>query len=80
MNIIPPRRDPSLEDSTSGKSPPIQYLALAMNELMRLQWRSPISLQLDTCFWLPKFLRHMNGEVVDSWVCGLSTYFKTFPE
>ena len=20
----------------------------------------------------------MNGEVVDSWVCGLSTYFKTF--
>jgi len=79
MNIIPPHRDPSLEDSTSGKSPPIQYLALAMNELMRLQWRSPISLQLDTHFWLPKFLRHMNGDVVGSWVCGLSTYFKTFP-
>jgi hypothetical protein len=37
-----------------------------------------MSLQLDTHFYVPKFSVYMNGEVVDSWVCGLSTYFKTF--
>ena len=50
-----------------------------MNELMRLQQRSPMSLQLDTHFYVPKFSGYMNGEVIDSWVCSLSTYFKTFP-
>jgi hypothetical protein len=68
MKIMPPRNNSSPEDSTSGKSSPIQDLALALNELMRLQQSSPTPMQLDTHFQLPKFSGHMNGEVIDSWV------------
>ena len=36
-------------------------------------------MQLDTCFKHPKFSDQINGEVVDSWLCILSNYFKTCP-
>jgi hypothetical protein len=37
-------------------------------------------MQLDTRFQLPKFVGHMNGETVDSWIRSLSMYFKTSHE
>jgi hypothetical protein len=73
-----PRKEPSTEDSASTVSAPIQDLALALHELLRLQQRrAPTPMQLDTHFQLPKFLGQMNGEIVDSWIHNLSTYFKT---
>ena len=70
-----PRREPSTEDS------PVHDLAMAIQELITLQQQRhpPGQMQLDTCFQLPKFLGQMNGEVIDSWLHSLSTYFKTCP-
>ena len=80
MKIMSPRREPSTEDSTSTLFTPIQDLAHALHELLRLQQRQATTpMQLDMCFQLPKFLVQMNGEIVDSWLCSLSTYFKTCP-
>jgi len=75
---MPPRQEATPKDSTTGLYSPIQDLALALNELMHMQQRrSPASMQLDTCFQFPKFSGQMNGEAMDSWICSLSTYFKT---
>jgi hypothetical protein len=76
-----PRREASSEDSTPDTSSPVADLALALQELLRLQQRRPpAGMQLDTRFQLPKFVGQMHGETVDSWICSLSTYFKTSPE
>jgi hypothetical protein len=37
-------------------------------------------MHLDTHFQLPKFVGQMNGEMVNSLMDSLSTYFKTSPE
>ena len=59
---------------------PVQDLAHALHELLRLQQRQATTpMQLDTRFQLPKFSGQMNGEIVDSWLRSLSTYFKTCP-
>ena len=76
-----PRRETSTEDSTSIVYAPVQYIAHALHELLRLQQRRATTpMQLDTRFQLPKFLGQMNGETVDSWLRSLSTYFKTCPK
>ena len=81
MKIMPPRRQPSTKDSASTVSAPVQDLAHALHELLRLQQRRATTpMQLDTRFQLPKFSGQMNGETVDSWLRSLSTYFKTCPE
>jgi hypothetical protein len=75
---MPPRREPSTEDSASTVSAPVQDLAHTLHELLRLQQRRATTpMQLDTRFQLPKFSGQMNGETVDSWLRSLSTYFKT---
>ena len=33
-------------------------------------------MQLDTCIQLPKFLGKINGDIVESWLRSLSTYFR----
>ena len=59
-------------------STPVQDLAHALDELLCLQQRQDTTpMQLDTCFQLPKILGQMNGKTIDSWLCSLSTYFKT---
>jgi hypothetical protein len=78
---MPPRREVSSEDSSAATSTPIEELALALHELLRLQQRRTLAtMQLDTRFQLPKFIGQMNGEMVDSWIRSLSTYFNTSPE
>ena len=78
---MPPRRKPSTEDSTSTVFAPIQDLAHALHELLRLQQcQATTPMQLDMRFQLPKFSGQMNGETVDSWLHSLSTYFKTCPK
>ena len=74
MKIMPPRREPSIEDSTSTVSASVQDLTRALHELLRLQQRRATTpMQLDTIFQLPKFSRQMNGERVDSRLCSRST-------
>jgi hypothetical protein len=51
-----------------------------MNYLTPTMHRTPLTMQLDTHFQLPKFIRKMNGETVHSWIRSLSTYFKTSPK
>ena len=81
MKIMLPRREPSIEDSASTVSAPVQDLAHALHELLRLQQcRATTPMQFDTRFQLPKFSGQMNGETVDSWLRSLSTYFKTCPK
>jgi hypothetical protein len=41
------------------------------------QQSNPDPFRLDTRFQLPKFVGKMNGEVVDSWIHNISTYFRT---
>jgi hypothetical protein len=73
-----PRREASNEESSTDTSSLMKYLALALQELIRLQQRRPpATMQLDTHFQLPKVVGQMNGETMDSWICSLSTYFKT---
>jgi hypothetical protein len=66
MKIMPPRRDTSEDDASSVNSSPIQELALALHELIRLQHQTPTPLQLDAHFQLPKFSGKINGDIVDS--------------
>jgi hypothetical protein len=79
MKIMPPRRDPLSVDSDSNTSNPVQDLASTLNEIMRMQQQSnPDPFFLDTRFQLPKFVGKMNGEVVDSWIHNISTYFNLY--
>lgn len=88
---MPPRRDPLAiepESNTAGQHMannggpnPLQELANVINELVQRQpQNAPDPFRLDTHFQLPKFAGQMNGEVVDSWIRSLSTYFRTCPE
>jgi len=78
---MPPRKYPLAVDSDSIASNPIQDLACVLHELLRaLQHQNPNPFRLDTRIQLPNFLGQSNGEVVDSWICSLSTYFNTCPD
>ena len=75
---MPPRKDPLEVDLDSNKSNLIQYLAFVLNELLRMQQQNnPDQFLLDYQIQLPKFVGKMNGEMVDSWIRSLSTYFNT---
>ena len=77
---MPPRKDPLEVDLDSNKSNPVQYLAFVLNELLRMQQQNNLDqFLLDYQIQLPKFVGKMNGEMVDSWICSLSTYFNTCP-
>jgi hypothetical protein len=77
---MPPRKDPLEVDLDSNKSNPVQYLAFVLNELLRMQQQNnPDQFLLDNQIQLPKFVGKMNGEMVDSWIRSLSTYFNTCP-
>jgi hypothetical protein len=77
---MPPRKDPLEVDLDSNKSNPVQYLASILNELLRMkQQNNPDEFLLDNQIQLPKFVGKMNGEMVDSWIRSLSTYFNTCP-
>jgi hypothetical protein len=77
---MPPRKDPLEVDLDSNKSNPVQYLASILNELLRMkQQKNPDEFLLDNQIQLPKFVGKMNGEMVDSWIRSLSTYFNTCP-
>jgi hypothetical protein len=81
MKMMPPQRENSSEESSVAMSSPVEDLVLALHELLRLQQcNTPSTMQLDTCFQLSNFVRKMNGKTVDSWICSLSTYFKTSPK
>ena len=84
---MPPRKDPNKEkepvETKSTSSNPIQDLAEVLQELLKAnqqQGHNPNPFRLDTQFQLPKFNGQSNGEVVDSWICSLSTYFNTCPD
>jgi hypothetical protein len=52
-----PSKEPSEEESTSNMFAPIQDLAMAPHESLRLQQRrAPTHMQIDTHFQFPKFL------------------------
>ena len=60
-------------------SNPVQYLSPILSELLRMQQQNnPDPFRLDTRIQLPKFVGKSNGEVVDSWIHSISTYFNTF--
>jgi hypothetical protein len=76
-----PRQEASSEESSVATSTSVEDLTLALQELIRLQQQHPpVTMQLDTHFQLPKFVGQMNGEMVNSWIHSLSTYFNTSPE
>ena len=82
---MPPRKDPNKEkeslDTDSTGSNPIQDLVEVLQELLKAnqqQGHNPDPFRLDTWFQLPKFNGQSNGEVVDSWIRSLSTYFNTY--
>ena len=84
---MPPRKDPNKEKETletdSTGSNPIQDLAEVLQELLKAnqqQGHNQDPFWLDTRFQLPKFNGQSNGEVVDSWIHSLSTYFNTCPD
>jgi hypothetical protein len=75
------QRETSMEDENSNMSTQFQGLSLALNDLLFLKLRSsPKPMQLENHFQFPLFSWKMNGEIVDSWICNLSTYFKTSHE
>jgi hypothetical protein len=77
---MPPRKDPLEVNLDSNKSNPVQYLASILNELLRMkQQNNPDEFLLDNQIQLPKFVGKMNGEMMDSWIRSLSTYFNTCP-
>jgi hypothetical protein len=81
MNIMPLRPEPETKSSTNNMSSITQDLANALHELIHMQQQQGIApMQLDTRIQFPKYLGQMNGEVVDSWICSLSTYFRTHPD
>jgi len=55
MKIMPPCREHSGDESDIS-STPIQYLTLALNELMQLQCQQAPPIMLDTHFQFPKFV------------------------
>jgi len=81
MKIMPPRRDPSIEDFASTATTQIQDLTMALQELLHLQQRrDPTPMQLDKHFQLPKFVGQINGENVNFWLRSLFNYFCTCPK
>jgi hypothetical protein len=75
---MPPHKDPLAVDSNNNTSNLVQYLASILNELLRMQQQNnPYPFRLDTRIQLPKFVGKTNGEMVDSWIHSLSTYFNT---
>ena len=78
MKIMPPGRDSFEDDASLHQSSPIHDMEHALHQLLGLQYRQPTPLQLDSRFQLPKFASHINGDLVDSWIRNLSTYFNTF--
>ena len=71
-----------MEIDTTGSNP-IQDLAEVLQELLKenqQQGHNRDPFRLDTRFQLPKFNGQSNGEVVDSWIRSLSTYFNTCPD
>ena len=77
---MPPRKDPLEVNLDSNKSNPVQYLACILNELLRMkQQKNPDEFLLDNQIQLPKFVGKMNGEMMNSWIRSLSTYFNTCP-
>jgi hypothetical protein len=77
---MPPHKDPLEFDSDSNTSNPVQDLASILNEFLIMQQQNnPNPFWLDTRIQLPKFARQTNGEMVDSWIHSLSTYFNTCP-
>ena len=84
---MPPWKDSNKEKETletdSTGSNPIQDLAEVLQELLKAnqqQGHNPDPFRLDTRFQLPKFNGQSNGEVVDSWIHSLSTYFNNCPD
>ena len=77
---MPPWKYPLVVDSYSNTSNPVQDLASVLNDFLRMQQQNNLDpFRLDTQIQLPKFVGQTNGEVVDSWICILSTYFNTCP-
>jgi hypothetical protein len=77
---MPPGKDPLAVDLDSNASNPIQDLASVLDELLKMQQQNnPDPFRLDTRIQLPKFSGKTNGEMVDSWIRILSTYFNTCP-
>ena len=75
---MPPHKDPLEVYLDSNKSNPIQYLASILNELLRMKQQNNLDpFRLDTQIQLPKFARKTIGEMVDSWIRSLFTYFNT---
>jgi hypothetical protein len=75
---MPPRKYPLAVDSDSNTSNLVQDLASVLNELLRMQQQNnPDPFWLETRIQLPKFVGKTNGEMVDSWIHSLSTYFNT---
>jgi hypothetical protein len=78
---MPPRPEPETKSSANNMSSVTQDLVNALHELIRMQQRQGLTpMQLDTRIQLPKYSGQMNGEVVDSWIYSLSTYFRTHPD
>ena len=76
-------KDKELTETDSTGSNPIQDLVEVLQELLKAnqqQAHNPDHLRVDTRFQLPKFNGQSNGEVVDSWIRSLSTYFNTCPD
>ena len=77
---MPPCKYPLAVDSDSNTSNPVQDLDFVLNEMLRMQQQSnPYPFWLDTRIQLPKFVGKNNGEIVDSSIRSLSTYFNTCP-
>ena len=77
---MPRWKDPLAVEWDSNTSNPIQDLTFILNELLRMkQQNNPNPFLLDTWIQLPKYFGQTNGEIVDSWIHSLSTYFNTCP-
>jgi hypothetical protein len=77
---MPPCKYPLAVDSDSSTSNPVQNLSSVLNELLIMQQQNNLGpFRLDTQIQLPNFVGKKNGEMVDSWICSLSTYFNTCP-
>jgi len=75
MKIMPPWWETLEDDASSINSSPIQELALAFHEHIRLQHPTKSPLQLYACFHLLSFVGPLNGHIADSWIRSLFTYF-----
>jgi hypothetical protein len=77
---MPQCKDPLVVESNSSTSNPIQDLTSVLNELLKMKQQNNLDpFLLDTRIQLPKYFGQTNGEIVDSWIHILSTYFNTCP-